>query len=145
MPKRCSRESIEQRSLAPAECSAGPTDKDRRPETIRVDQASIVPVGGPVRPGPSGWRRRLGLLPPRDRSLESILEAQASDGTSIGLFRPARIEGLVIERAKPWTARQSAAVAQQDLALGPGSPRSMRELEQVPFTFSYRFTCVEAA
>ena len=80
------------------------------------------------------------LLPPPAKSLEEIREAQAADGTSIGMFRPKEIERLVIEKAEPWTVRQQTYLRQQRLGLGEEVARAMQELERVPWTFSYRFT-----
>ena len=64
---------------------------DNRPESLRVNQDTIELDGRPMRAGPAGWRRRMALLPPPSRSLEEIREAQARDGTSIGMFRPRQI------------------------------------------------------
>jgi hypothetical protein len=83
----------------------------------------------------------MALLPPPARSLEEIRAVQAADGTSIGMFRPKQIERLVIEKAGPWTPRQQSHLRQQRLGLGEAVAREMQELEHIPWTFSYRFTC----
>ncbi len=114
---------------------------DKRPESLRINQDSIQMVGEPLPSGPAGWRRRMDLLPPPAKSLEEIREAQAADGTSIGMFRPKKIVRLVIEKAEPWTVRQQTYLRQQRLGLGEEVARAMQELERVPWTFSYRFTC----
>ena len=123
------------------ECSATPPRGDKRPESLRINQDSIQIIGEPLPSGPTGWRRRMALLPPPSLSLEEIRAAQAADGTSIGMFRPRQIERLVIEKAEPWTDRQQTYLRQQSLGLGEEVARAMQELEQVPWTFSYRFTC----
>jgi hypothetical protein len=123
------------------ECRATAPRGDHRPESLRIDQDSIAMVGEPLPPGPAGWRRRMALLPPPAQSLEEIREAQVANGTSLGMFRPMHIERLVIEKAEPWTVRQQTYLRQQRLGLGEETARAMQELEQVPWTFSYRFNC----
>lgn len=123
------------------ECTATAPRGDTRPESLRINQDSIKLIGEPLPSGPTGWRRRMALLPPPARSLEEIREAQATDETSVGMFRPKRVERLLIQKAEPWTARQEAYLRQQRLGLGEEVAREMQELERVPWTFSYRFTC----
>jgi hypothetical protein len=123
------------------ECTATLPRGDKRPESLRINQDSIQLVGEPLPSGPAGWRRRMALLPTPAQSLEEIREAQVAHGTSIGMFRPKQIERLVIETAEPWTVRQQTYLRQQRLGLGEETARAMQELEQVPWTFSYRFTC----
>jgi hypothetical protein len=123
------------------ECLATSPRGDNRPESLRVDQDSITFVGDPMPADAAGWRRRMALLPPPDACLEEIRAAQTVDGTSLGMFRPAAIEALVIEKAKPWTARQQAYLRQQRLGLGRDLTLEMKELEQIPLNFSYRFRC----
>ncbi|MBA2557562.1 MAG: DUF5615 family PIN-like protein [Chloroflexi bacterium] len=48
---------------------------------------------------------------------------------------------LVIEKSKLWNERQRAALAQEQLALAPAVIQKLRELEQIPWNFSYRFVC----
>jgi hypothetical protein len=57
------------------------------------------------------------------------------------MVRPLRIDRLVIEKAKPWNTRQRAALAQEQLGLGSALSRHLRDLEQIPWDFSYRFVC----
>jgi hypothetical protein len=125
------------------ECTATAPRGDHRPESLRIDQDSIAMIGEPLPSGPAGWRRRMALLPPPAQSLEEIRDAQAVDGTSLGMFRPRQIERLVIEMAEPWTVRQQTYLRQQRLGLGEEVERAMQELERIPWTFSYRFTCID--
>jgi hypothetical protein len=126
------------------ECAATAPRGDKRPESLRIDQDSIRILDEPLPSGPTGWRKRMALLPPPSMSLEEIRAAQAADGTSIGMFRPKQIERLVIEQSNPWTPRQESYLRQRRLGLGEVVAREMRELEHVPFTFSYRFRCDDA-
>lgn len=61
------------------------------------------------------------------------------------MIRPKEILGLAIERAKPWTAKEKAYVFQQNLELGAATSKQLRDLEQIPWKFSYRFTCRDDA
>jgi hypothetical protein len=123
------------------ECLAKKPNSDNRPESIRVDQDSIKLDGTPLPSGDTGWRRRMALLPPPATSLEEIHDAQRVNGTSLGMLRPRRIERLVIEPAKPWSASQEAHIRQQRLNLGAELSTELSELKQIPWKFSYRFTC----
>jgi hypothetical protein len=122
-------------------CAVGPPRQDNRPESLRVDQDTIELVGDPMPAGPQGWRSRLALLPAPARSLEEIQEAQRLRGVSIGMFRPRQITGLVKRKAKPWTERKRAALRQQRLGLGEAELAELADLEQIPWSFAYRFTC----
>lgn len=122
-------------------CEVGPPRQDNRPESLRVDQDTIRLVGDPMPPGPAGWRRRMALLPPLARSLDEVQEAQRRHGTSIGMFRPKQVTALVMRKAKPWTERKKAALRQQRLGLGEEELAELADLEQIPWSFAYRFTC----
>lgn len=123
------------------ECRAIKPRDDARPESLRIDQDSIRLIGKPIPAGPTGWARRMSLLPSPAQSVEEVKALQATTGTSIALVRPLRVERLVIEKARPWTDRQRAALAQEQLGLGPALSRRLRDLEQIPWDFSYRFVC----
>jgi hypothetical protein len=49
-------------------------------------------VGRVMPAGKAGWTRRMALLPPVARSLEEVRERQATDGTSIAMVRPLRVD-----------------------------------------------------
>lgn len=123
------------------ECEAGRPRNDTRPESLRVDQETIRLVGEPMPSGDRGWRERMARLPVPARSLEEIQDAQRRDGTSIGMFRPARVHRLVFRKAKPWTERQKVALLQERLDLGEAQLAELRDLEQIPWSFAYAFTC----
>jgi hypothetical protein len=123
------------------ECQAAKPTNDLRPESLHIDQDTISLVGPPMAAGPKGWQRRMEILPAVSQSVEAVLAAQAADGTSLAMVRPKEVKGLVIEKAKPWNEKQKAYLRQQHLDLGEATSRQLRELEQIPFTFSYRFTC----
>lgn len=125
------------------ECMAARPLRDSRPDSLKVDQDSIRRVGEPMPAGERGWRRRMGALPPPSRSLEAIQAAQRRDGTSLGMFRPKEIRRLVVRKAKLWSEKQKAALRQERLNLGDELLAELKELEQIPWTFSYEFACDE--
>jgi hypothetical protein len=123
------------------DCRAAKPTSDLRPESLHIDQDTISLVGSPMPAGPAGWRRRMDVLPATARSVEAVLAAQAANGTSLAMIRPKEVKGLVIEKAKPWSEKQKAYLRQQHLDLGESTSQQLRELEQIPYAFSYRFTC----
>lgn len=123
------------------ECQAAKPTNDLRPESLHIDQDTISLVGPPMAAGSKGWQRRMEVLPAAARSVETVVAAQAADGTSLAMVRPKEVKGLVIEKARPWSDKQKAYLRQQHLELGEATSRQLRELEQIPHTFSYRFTC----
>lgn len=122
------------------ECVGGPNPKDNRPESRRVDQDTIN-VTGPVLSTKDGWRERVRWLPPLYRSLEEVDEAHRASGITLAVVRPAKIFGLKIEPAPRWGAKKLAKVRQQRLGLGEDDSQQLRELEQIPYRFKYRFRC----
>jgi hypothetical protein len=126
------------------ECRVTKPKDDSRPESVRVDQDSIKLVGRPISTA-DGWRRRMALLPEPKASLCEIKRMNEAHGVSIGMFRPKTIKRLVIEPAEPWTEKQRSALRQEHFGLGAGQTKHVAVLEQVPWTFSYKFECDEAA
>jgi hypothetical protein len=122
------------------ECQATKPRNDSRPESLRIDQDSIKVVGSPVSTA-NGWQRRMTILPEPSSSLEAIRAANAASGVSIGMLRPKVIHRLVKEPADPWTERERAALRQEQMGLGEQQPQQLRELEQIPWSFSYEFEC----
>ncbi len=122
-------------------CEVSKPRDDTRPESLRVHQDTIELIDDPMPSGDSGWRKRMALLPPPARSLEEIQAAQHRIGTSLGMFRPKEIKRLVKRKAKPWGPRQLAALRQQRLGLGEAETAELAELEQIPWSFAYEFTC----
>ncbi len=122
-------------------CAATRPRDDSRPESLRVDQDTIKLAGQPMPAGARGWPRRMAALPTASRSLEEIRAAQRANRTSLGMFRPKEILGLVKKKAVPWTTQKKVYLRQQHLNLGVEMSRELRELEQIPWSFSYLFKC----
>jgi hypothetical protein len=122
---------------------------DLRPETRRPDRDSIEVRGAPISTKNAWEPRRRFVEPLMTASMCAIARRQRQDRTSLGVFRPKRvidfkIEATSIDEAKLQIAR--AWSAQTSLLDGLGSDerkRQLRELEQVPWTFRYRYECAE--
>lgn len=125
-------------------CRAARRTSDTRPESWHIDQDTLELEGVPIPAGSRGWSRRMGLLPAPSASLHEILDAQASRGTSIGMFRPREIKRLTLKPAEPWNEKQKAALRQEHLNLGAEQSRELNELEQIPWKFAYEFVCDDA-
>jgi len=123
--------------------------RDLRPETRRPDRDSIELLGQPI-PSDHGWARRRRFVEPLMLpSMCELMRRQRRDGTSLGVFRPGRVLDLVIEKAGVDEGRRRIArawLAQTSLLDGLGSEErssQLRELEQAPWTFKYRYECDE--
>jgi hypothetical protein len=109
---------------------------DRRPETYRPDM-STVECGDVIDTQKDGWDRRRAIVEPLEvESMCEVHRRQELDGTSLGLFRPADVRDLVVERADGWSPRQDLVASQPSL-LFP----TKTTLEQIPYRFSYRYSC----
>lgn len=123
---------------------------DTRPETRRPDRDSIETVGGPI-PSSDGWaRRRRWVEPLMVPSMCEVRRRQRRDKTSLAVFRPEQIEDLVIEdrdveEDKRKMAQAFAAQGNLFGGLDGGErQRQLQELEQIPYSFKYRYTCAES-
>jgi len=82
-------------------------------------------------------------------SMCEVHHRQRRDKTSLAVFRPARVEDLVIEHrdVEEDKRRMAQAFAAQGNLFGglDGAERQqqLQELEQIPYSFKYRYTCVE--
>lgn len=121
-------------------CRVRKAIQDPRPESYRIDEKTLAPERFVDTAG--RWRKRFAIMPPASRSLDDIQAANRSKARiSLGMFRPKRIVRLVIGPARPWTEAQRAALKQQRMGLdGPGLEH-LRQLEQIPWKFSYEFEC----
>lgn len=123
---------------------------DRRPETRRPDRDSIQPIGEPL-PTAHGWEARRRFIEPlMVDSMCGVRRLQQSEGTSLAVFRPKKVDDLVIENrdvnqdkqeaAKAWAA-QPSLLADADT----DEQTQLEALEQIPWTFKYRYRCSDAA
>ena len=123
---------------------------DLRPETRRPDRDSIELRGAPLSTKHAWAQRRRFVEPLMIASMCEMNRRQQHDGTSLGLFRPGQIIDFKFERASVDEAKRQIAKAwsaQTSLLDGLGSDErtnQLHELEQVPWTFRYRYKCEEA-
>jgi hypothetical protein len=120
---------------------------DRRPETRRPNRDSIEVIGKQIGVD-HGWRdRRRFVEPLMVESMCEVLRRQKTDGTSLAVFRPKQVLDIVIERAdvseekraiaKAWAAQPSLL----DGLAGEERSHQLREIEFLPWTFKYRYSC----
>ena len=85
------------------------------------------------------WAQRRAFLEPlRRQSMEEIRREQDKTNISLALFRPKRIETLIIGPADPsWSPEQVAALQQQQF-FDNDKPVP---LEKIPCDFKYRYIC----
>lgn len=113
---------------------------DIRPESYRLTGSDAIQVlDGPL-PTTGAWRaRREVILPLRASSLCYLVrERNERQVPTLGIFRPKEIKKLVIERTSDtWTRDELAILRQSDFF----DERPSVELEKVPYTFLYKFSC----
>ena len=113
---------------------------DSRPESFTpdIDSIRLESVVGTNR----GWEERRRLLDPLVvPSMCWLTKQQAVDQTSLGVFRPAEVLDVeVAKRPAQWSAEKLNVLAQQSLF-----GREKAELERIPYRFSYRYRCDDAA
>jgi hypothetical protein len=123
---------------------------DRRRETRRPNRDSIELLGPPLSSGNAWEQRRRFVEPLMLPSMCEILRRQRADGLSLGVFRPKRVLDLVIEKADANQEKQQIArawAAQPSLLdglAGDEKAHQLRELEQIPWKFKYRYECEDA-
>jgi hypothetical protein len=124
---------------------------DRRPETRRPDRDSIELVGE-VLPSAHAWEARRRFVEPLIvESMCGVQRLQPVDGTSLAAFRPKEVEDLVIEPRDIDQDKQEVArawAAQPSLLNDAGADEQTHQLdalEQIPWTFKYRYRCSDAA
>jgi hypothetical protein len=120
---------------------------DRRPETRRPDRDSIELVGTPIKTSDAWARRRRWVEPLIAPSMCELRRRQKRDGTSLGVFRPASVDDLIIEQVNVDAEKRAIAkafAAQGSLLDGLGTDeqrQQLREIEQIPYRFKYRYRC----
>ena len=123
---------------------------DGRPETRRPDRESIEVAGDPI-PSKGDWRSRRPYVEPlMAESMCAIQRSREDRRTSLGLFRPAEIKGLDIERIdveeeKEELAETMARRAAQGSLLQGGEIDEKQELlgalDLIPYRFKLRYRC----
>ncbi|CAN5576506.1 hypothetical protein BH20ACT15_BH20ACT15_10780 [soil metagenome] len=119
---------------------------DPRPETRRPNRDSIEAVG-PTLTTENGWSRRRPFVEPLIAgSMCAIQDAEPESGVSLGIFRPEVVEDFVIEDRDADVERErfaEALVAQGSLLADEEKAFQRKAIEQVPYTFKYRYRCAD--
>ncbi len=115
--------------------------RDVRKESYRPVCDSITILGEPIPSSPSNWALRAKyVLAMKSRSMEDLYNQQQTDGTSLGIFKPKKVNDLVISPDDPqWSAGFLSALRQQRLF--EYRQRTLVPPRKVPFKFHYCFEC----
>ena len=115
---------------------------DYRPESHNLI-ADTIKIVSSIPAAKGGWAARRDIIEPlRRKSLCEIERTRTQNGApTLGIFRPAHIDQLKIEKLKSpdWTPREREILSQQLLAFGEGGPKM--QLAKIPFEFRYEFRC----
>jgi len=111
--------------------------RDVRKESYRPDSDSIKILGEPIRSNPGNWSARAKYaLAKKSRSMEDLYEQQKTDRTSLGIFKPKKVNDLVISPDDPeWPPKFLSALQQQRLF--EYRQKTLVPPRKVPFKFHY--------
>lgn len=115
--------------------------RDSRPESYKLKPDGIRIVSSLGTENDWSARKQV-IFPLRSHCLCCLKRRRDADGfPTLGIFRPKRIERLMISRDDPnWSEPQLALLRQGHLFVQ--NPKA--ELEKIPFRFQYKFWCADA-
>jgi hypothetical protein len=114
---------------------------DPRPESYKVNIDSIKILTEPITTKDNWLARKDLIIPFSSKSLCFLKEEHSQkDGPTLGLFKPGKITGLKIKKARSEWTKAELERLQQDTMFGNG-PKV--PLEKLPFDFFYEFQCNE--
>lgn len=113
-----------------------PLEKDFRIDSYEPEIKSIKPLGKPLPSGKWIERKRV-ILPLVSKSMEEIKIVYDLNKISLGIFKPKKVKRFIIEEGdKEWSKRHQIVLSQQRLF-----EQQPKELEKIPYKFSYEFEC----
>lgn len=113
---------------------------DGRPESIRPNVDTLKRLRRIDTKG--NWAKRYRYIEPLViPSMCHMLRMQAESKASLGVFRPAEVIDLIIEKGDAQWGPSKQAITQQGSLLAP--PKS--DLEKIPFIFKYKYRCDDTA
>lgn len=114
---------------------------DGRKESYRPDCDSIRILGKPIRANPGNWSERAKYaLAKKSKSMEDLHDRRRADGTSIGIFKPKKINDLVVSPdSSEWPPKFLNALRQYRLF--EYRRKTLVPPRKVPFKFQYCFEC----
>ncbi|HOX40209.1 MAG TPA: hypothetical protein PL033_19675 [Candidatus Brocadiia bacterium] len=115
--------------------------RDVRKESYRPDSDSIRILGEPLSTDGGTWAERAKyVMQKKTRSIEELSDLQQKDRTSLGIFKPKKVNGLVISPCNPeWSPKFLNALNQQRLF--EYRQKTLSPPRKVPFKFQYQFEC----
>lgn len=118
--------------------------RDTRKESWRPDADSLRFYGEKIGTPRGDWSARgRFVLKNVARSMEELKEAQQADNTSLGVFRPKAVEGIVVEEEKERDWKQSALDAIRQERLWETRGASREPVRKLPYKFRYKFRCAD--
>jgi hypothetical protein len=121
------------------EVSVTKAAQDLRPESYKLN-VDTIKICEQVDTSNGSWRERKKLLKPlvRQSMCQIRNERDTNNWPTLGLFRPAKIDRLIIEPdSAEWTPQQLANLDQTMLFQSSPSEK----LEKIPHKFKYQFRC----
>lgn len=119
------------------------SQSDPRPESYKINIDSIKILTEPI-PSKDRWQARKDLIMPLSSRSLCFLKAEHENSKNhqptLGLFKPKKITGLRIKKARSEWTKAELERLQQDTLFG-NSPKT--PLEKLPFDFFYEFQCDE--
>jgi hypothetical protein len=111
--------------------------RDARPESYKLKQDGIKILRSLGTVGDWKARRDI-ILPLQSHCMCCLARLREAHGhPTLGIFRPKRIERLVISPEEPnWSEAQIAVLRQGHLF-----EQKLKQLEKIPFKFQYKFWC----
>jgi hypothetical protein len=117
--------------------------RDSRKESYRPNCESIQLVGEPILSTNNWSDRARYALANKSQSMEHLHAQQEADRTSLGVFKPKRIDDLVVSAdTDKWKPGFEAALRQQ--RLWETRKASRVAPRKIPYKFQYRFECDDA-
>ena len=114
---------------------------DVRKESFRPDCSSIKIQGKPIPSRPGNWSQRARyVLAKKARSMEDLYDQQKADRTSLGIFKPKKVQDLIISPDDPEWKPQFLDELRQ-ARLWETRKATKEPPRKVPFKFHYRFEC----
>jgi len=117
------------------------TGRDVRKESYRPRPDTLKVIGKPIPTRNGDWSERAKyVLKKKAQSMEELQARQEADQTSLGIFRPKKVNDLIIAPDdREWKPAFQAAMRQariwDERTVSKEPPR------KVPFKFRYRFEC----
>lgn len=113
-----------------------PFEKDFRVDSYEPTIESIKPLGKQLPPGKWIERKKI-VLPLASKNMEEIKVVYDNTKISLGIFKPKNIKKFIIEEgSKEWSQKHQRVLSQQRLF-----DQQPKELEKIPYKFSYEFVC----